>query len=315
MFTIVPNYYKNFRCIADKCRHSCCVGWEIDVDDETLSAYNELSGDIADRLKESIAVCDGQACFKLDENEKCPFLNSKGLCDIITRYGHDAIPYICREHPRFYNELSYCTEGGLGLCCEEACRLILSQSEITEFIVLEKDDESEEPTEQERFVLSVREQMLNTAQMRDLSFEERLDKLTDIADMEIPYLPTRLYCELYLGFERLDSAWSELLSEFEKTERTWVPTELSDFDTVFEKLAVYLIFRHIAGAIDGDDLTERICFCIFSVKFIRSLCAFLQNKKGGLTFDDVCDVCRMYSSEIEYSEENTEALIDYFKYD
>ena len=38
MVTITPNYYMNFKCIADKCRHTCCAGWEIEIDDETLSA-------------------------------------------------------------------------------------------------------------------------------------------------------------------------------------------------------------------------------------------------------------------------------------
>ena len=35
----VPRYYSDFKCIADKCRHSCCVGWEIDVDERTLVRY------------------------------------------------------------------------------------------------------------------------------------------------------------------------------------------------------------------------------------------------------------------------------------
>ena len=26
-----PKYYNEFKCIADKCTHSCCVGWEIDM--------------------------------------------------------------------------------------------------------------------------------------------------------------------------------------------------------------------------------------------------------------------------------------------
>ena len=30
-----PEYYKQFQCIADKCTHSCCIGWEIDIDEIT----------------------------------------------------------------------------------------------------------------------------------------------------------------------------------------------------------------------------------------------------------------------------------------
>ena len=46
MKTVVPHYYKNFKCIADKCRHSCCVGWEIDIDDDTLEKYRNLEGEM-----------------------------------------------------------------------------------------------------------------------------------------------------------------------------------------------------------------------------------------------------------------------------
>ena len=37
-----PRYYLQFKCIADACRHSCCVGWEIDVDGETMKKYSLL---------------------------------------------------------------------------------------------------------------------------------------------------------------------------------------------------------------------------------------------------------------------------------
>ena len=34
MLNTVPDYYKKFSCIADKCPDTCCAGWEIVVDDE-----------------------------------------------------------------------------------------------------------------------------------------------------------------------------------------------------------------------------------------------------------------------------------------
>ena len=38
-----PGYYKRFACIASKCRHSCCVGWEIDIDPETADTTPEVT--------------------------------------------------------------------------------------------------------------------------------------------------------------------------------------------------------------------------------------------------------------------------------
>ena len=38
-----PTYYKNFKCIADACEHSCCIGWEIDIDPEALEKYENCN--------------------------------------------------------------------------------------------------------------------------------------------------------------------------------------------------------------------------------------------------------------------------------
>ena len=50
-------------------------------------------------------------------------------------------------------------------------------------------------------------------------------------------------------------------------------------------------------------------FVCLSVKFIRAICAakFLHQKT--LTILDIAEVARMYSSEIEYSDENLDALL------
>ena len=32
-----PDFYRDFHCIADRCSDSCCIGWEIDIDPDTLA--------------------------------------------------------------------------------------------------------------------------------------------------------------------------------------------------------------------------------------------------------------------------------------
>ena len=34
-----PDYYDRFQCIAGECSDSCCIGWEIDVDEERQEEY------------------------------------------------------------------------------------------------------------------------------------------------------------------------------------------------------------------------------------------------------------------------------------
>ena len=55
---IYPDYYDKFRCIASKCKHNCCIGWEIDIDENTLSYYNSVTGDFSKRLKDNIELSD-----------------------------------------------------------------------------------------------------------------------------------------------------------------------------------------------------------------------------------------------------------------
>ena len=35
MLVRVPDYFDRFHCLAGACPHSCCVGWEVVVDEET----------------------------------------------------------------------------------------------------------------------------------------------------------------------------------------------------------------------------------------------------------------------------------------
>ena len=49
--------FENFKCIADKCKSSCCIGWGIDIDKNTLDFYKSYQGDFKENyVKESISI-------------------------------------------------------------------------------------------------------------------------------------------------------------------------------------------------------------------------------------------------------------------
>ena len=139
MNLIMPDYYAQFSCIADRCRHNCCIGWEIDIDEDTLKKYSCVTGELGQRLNSNISL-DGGAHFVLS-NERCPFLNELGLCDIITQIGNEYLCQICADHPRFRNFFDNRVEIGLGLCCEEAARLILSNENKVKLNFRDFDDD------------------------------------------------------------------------------------------------------------------------------------------------------------------------------
>ena len=293
-----PKYYKDFRCIADACRHSCCIGWEIDIDPETLCLYRKQKGAFAKRLKENIVSEDG-AHFRLDENERCPFLNEKGLCDIILTMGEESLSQICTDHPRFRNFFSDRTELGLGLCCEEACRLLLAQEEKLCLVSVGEDEEDVFPLDAfEREILAFREKLFAAIQDRSLPVCERIAHVFALCDIPMPEKSIAEWADILLSLERMDAAWEDVLTAWKSS-----PHEPSyrENEIAFEQLLWYFIYRHTASAEDLLDLRARGAFAALSVFLIACLHASEKT--------ELAEICRLYSAEIEYSEENTEALI------
>ena len=90
-----------------------------------MKKYNNVKGKFSKKLNSGIDFNDDYACFKLDGKGRCAFLNKDNLCDIILNLGENSLCQICSDHPRFRNFYNNATEIGLGLCCEEVCRLLL----------------------------------------------------------------------------------------------------------------------------------------------------------------------------------------------
>ena len=105
MLYVRPDFYDDFRCLASRCRHSCCVGWEIDVDAQTLAYYQTLGGPLGDELREKIALSPAQH-FRLSEGERCPFLRADGLCRLILTLGEDSSIILSRQAVERMNQES-----------------------------------------------------------------------------------------------------------------------------------------------------------------------------------------------------------------
>ena len=95
MIVYYPIYYKQFKCIADKCKHSCCVGWEIGLDQGTASKYSALDNDFGKEIRSHVSS-EGSV-IRLCDDGRCPFLDNSGLCRIISSLGEGYISEICRE--------------------------------------------------------------------------------------------------------------------------------------------------------------------------------------------------------------------------
>ena len=304
----VPNYYNNFKCIADKCKHSCCVGWEIDIDEDTYEKYKSIQGEFGKRLTESIKITDGIACFKLDQNERCPFLNRNNLCDIILNIGEDYLCQICNDHPRFRNFYGGTTETGLGLCCEAAAELIISQKDKVTFEMID-DGLNDKDSDEENAFFEFRNKIFEALLDRNVIINQRIDRLLKLCNSNYFEETVTDKADFLLTLERLDTQWTTILNDLKQTDLT--ETTLPPyFDIVAEQLLVYFTYRHLSGCLDDGRLSERAAFIVFSYKTIEALSKFHLKKSGNITYSDISEYARLYSSEIEYSEENTEAILE-----
>ena len=310
MKTFAPDYYKDFKCINSKCRHNCCIGWEIDIDDDSYEYYKLAEGDFGKRLRENITY-DDCSHFILGKDERCPFLNSDNLCDIICTMGEDALCQICSDHPRYRNFYSGIEEIGVGLSCEAAAKLIVEKTDKTVIEKISDDgqDDCQIPEETEFFC--VRDEIFSIIQNRSDSIKMRLSKVLKLCGAEGITIAEKQYTDLFSGLEHMEKGWHDILGDIAETDFSAELPE--EFDTATEQLAVYFLFRHLAKVLDGEPLSSVVSFCILSTKMIMYLCEYLLWKNGKLSLEDVADIARMYSCEVEYSEENTQTLLDYFK--
>ncbi|MBQ6613959.1 MAG: flagellin lysine-N-methylase, partial [Clostridia bacterium] len=184
---VYPDYYKDFFCIAGECKHNCCIGWEIDIDEDTAERYKNIGGEFGKRLENNISKGENPH-FILGERERCPFLNGQNLCDIICELGEGALCAICAEHPRFHNELPHRVESGLGLTCEAAGRLILGRkTPLTLVGGGETDDE----------IIILRDKVLEVLTNREKNLDVRISHMLTLVGAQMPVKSLSEWAEIY----------------------------------------------------------------------------------------------------------------------
>lgn len=184
MYYRKPHYYDKFSCTAEQCLDTCCAGWQIVIDENSLEKYSNVSGDFGIRLLNSINWREG--IFEQYE-KRCSFLNAENLCDIYKELGADALCDTCRLYPRHIEEFENLREFSLSLSCPVAAKMILQCQEPVRF--LEEEDEKEECEEDfEDFdfllfdcLLEVREKLFSIVQNRTIPIEKRMYCVLKIA--------------------------------------------------------------------------------------------------------------------------------------
>lgn len=302
MKLIAPEGYEHFRCAAGACRHTCCAGWEIDIDEASLARYRAMPGALGQKLRQSIMqAADGSHSFRLAEEERCPFLRADGLCELICTLGEGSLCQVCADHPRFRHFLTDRTELGLGLCCEAAARLMLGAPEPFRLVVLADDGGPETPTPREGAFLRWRDAMLDTAREAGLAIDRRVSRLAALGGVDaLPEVEDMArFC---MGLEQMDPAWTALLERLLAAPAEGaLPALLA---APMERLLCCLLYRHLPDALEDGMPRAHLALALCLWRLLRALAL----ATGTDSLDALCELARLCSAEIEYSQENLDAL-------
>ena len=136
-----PDYYDSFKCVADKCPDTCCAGWQIVIDDESMKKYKKISGDYVWKVMAGVDWESG--CFRQDNTKRCAFLNEQNLCELYINAGEDSLCKTCRDYPRHTEEFEGVRETTLSASCPIVARMLMERMTPVTFITEEKEDVEE----------------------------------------------------------------------------------------------------------------------------------------------------------------------------
>ncbi len=218
MIYTIPDYYKEFHCLADKCEDTCCAGWQIVIDKKSLDKYKRVRGDFAWRMFSSVNWFQGT--FRQDKEKRCAFLNEHNLCDMYSALGEKSLCKTCRQYPRHVEEFEGIREITLSISCPEVARILMERKNPVEFVSYEKEGE-EEYEDFDPFLFSIledaRAEMIKILQDRSLSIRTRVVLVLGMAhDMQGRFNRE----ELFDCYSVMDKYCGEAALEFAKKYET-----------------------------------------------------------------------------------------------
>lgn len=271
MILKTPYYYKDFKCIAGDCPDSCCQGWEVDADDESLEYYNTITGDIRNKI-DSVLDKDefGNTIFRLADKRRCPFLNSDNLCDMHIAIGGEHTPYTCRMFPRFINDFGGTREMGLSFSCPVSADMMFNLKEHMSFVSETNDlpPQLNEIDAQTYFYLTkARDKAFSILQNKKAPINKRLIALlnygADIQNSLDEYSEGDDDISFFDVFKNPEIINQEWIDRVDNGKIKSVKNE-----TFNENIASYFIFRYFLTAVNDYDVLSKVKMAVIGVLIV-----------------------------------------------
>lgn len=269
MKIVKPTFYKNFKCIAGDCPDSCCQGWEVDADSDSLEYYKMLDNSLEIKKRiDSVLSKDefDNTIFTLAPKKRCPFLNDENLCDMHIAIGGEHTPYTCRTFPRFIYDFGATREIGISFSCPVASDMMYN----TESFDFETDINSDLPTlndiDAEKYFLLYkgRSEAYEIAKDKNKSIRERLSDLLDLGvllqEKLFPYDEGGddiAFFDVFKNPELINPEWKEKIENFSLK-------QVSDTQSN-ENILMYFLYKYLMQAVYDDDALSKIKMAVLGV--------------------------------------------------
>lgn len=269
MKIVKPTFYKTFKCIAGDCPDSCCQGWEVDADSDSLEYYKTLDNSLEIKKRiDSVLSKDefDNTIFTLAPKKRCPFLNDENLCDMHIAIGGEHTPYTCRTFPRFIYDFGATREIGISFSCPVASDMMYN----TESFDFETDINSDLPTlndiDAEKYFLLYkgRAEAYKIAKDKNKSIRERLNDLLDLGvllqEKLFPYNEGGddiAFFDVFKNPELINPEWKEKVENFSLK-------QVSDTQSN-ENILMYFLYKYLMQAVYDDDALSKIKMAVLGV--------------------------------------------------
>ncbi len=134
------SFLDKFHCSKGACPKTCCKGWQIFVDAETMK---KIGQEPADRRKVLQRNIKGQKTGAPQIRKRlgtCPYHTGERLCGLQQEGRTDLMPRVCREYPRRTISYGAFAEIALELACPEAACLFLEEKEPLTMLPWQKEE-------------------------------------------------------------------------------------------------------------------------------------------------------------------------------
>lgn len=163
----ISNYDK-FKCTADKCKFTCCSGWDVSIDSDT---YNKWKDNDLKYILDNVKKCEDDNKYFIDKetHESCRLLDKQGLCSIVNNQGEEYLCLTCSMFPRVENHFEYRKELSLSCACPEVVENISNMDSKINML-----SENNNDIKDDSLAFKIRDNLVKIVQQKNLLMEEKL---------------------------------------------------------------------------------------------------------------------------------------------